>query len=133
MNAVPLGMLEAATIVAVFLLGTALRVLAVCQLGSTAFKFDIVFREQQQLKTNQMYSLVRHPSYTAMMIVILAYALTTHHWGVGTLGMLCAWFGFQYRIHFEERALQAQFGEEYRAYRNRTGMWLPGLHGFNKF
>ena len=29
-------------------------------------------------------------------------------------------------------ALQAQFGEEYRAYRNRTGMWLPGLHGFNK-
>jgi len=132
MSTHPLGPLEAWTILGIFLVGSVLRVLAVYQLGARAFKFDIVFREQQQLKTDQLYGLVRHPSYTAMMIVIFAYALNTHHWGVGALGMLSAWFGFQYRIVFEERALNDQFGEEYQAYRSGTGMWLPGLQKSNK-
>ena len=59
------------------------------------------------------------------MIVILAYALTTHRWEAGLLGLISAWFGFQYRIHHEEVALERQFGDPYRACRARTGMWLP--------
>lgn len=132
MSAQPMSALEAGIIAGVFLAGALMRVAAVYQLGARAFKFDIVFREQQRLKTNQLYGLMRHPSYTAMMIVILAYALNTHDWIVGALGMLSAWFGFQYRIVSEELALQEQFGDEYQAYRQRTGMWMPGLPGFNK-
>ncbi len=128
----PMTGLEAGGIAGVFLMGSILRVMAVYQLGARGFKFDIVFRDQQSLKTDQLYGWIRHPSYTAMMIVILAYAMNTHHWGVGALGMLSAWFGFQYRIVFEERALGNQFGEEYQAYRNRTGMWLPSLSALNK-
>jgi protein-S-isoprenylcysteine O-methyltransferase Ste14 len=126
-SSVPLGQFELAIIMAVFVAGSILRVMAVHQLGSQAFKFDIVFRDQQTLRTEKLYSWIRHPSYTAMMIVILAYALTTHHWLVGGLGMASAWFGFQYRIHHEEKALQEQFGEDYVAYRSKTGMWLPKL------
>jgi protein-S-isoprenylcysteine O-methyltransferase Ste14 len=126
-SSVPLGQFELAIIMAVFVAGSILRVMSVYQLGSQAFKFDIVFREQQTLRTEKLYSWIRHPSYTAMMIVILAYALTTHHWLAGGLGMASAWFGFQYRIHHEEKALQEQFGEDYVAYRNKTGMWLPKL------
>jgi protein-S-isoprenylcysteine O-methyltransferase Ste14 len=124
---VPLGNLELAIIMTVFAVGSIMRVMAVYQLGSQAFKFDIVFREKQKLQTARLYSWVRHPSYTAMMIVILAYALTTHHWLAGGLGLVSAWFGFQYRIHHEEKALLEQFGEEYVAYRNTTGMWLPKM------
>ncbi len=127
MSDVPLGKIEGAIIMAVFLAGSILRVMAVYQLGSQAFKFDIVFREQQTLRTEKLYSWIRHPSYTAMMIVILAYALTTHHWLAGGLGLASAWFGFQYRIHHEEKALLEQFGEEYVEYRNKTGMWFPKL------
>ena len=104
-----------------------MRVIAVCQLGAQAFKFDIVFREQQTLRTEKLYSWIRHPSYTAMMIVILAYALTTHHWLAGGFGLASAWFGFQYRIHHEEKALLEQFGDKYAEYRNKTGMWFPKL------
>ena len=118
---------ELAVIMSVFVFGAALRVMAVVQLGARAFKFDIVFREKQTLRQEKLYSLVRHPSYTAMMIVILAYALNTHLGWAGALGLVSAWFGFQYRIHFEEKALQEQFGEEYAAYRNRTGMWFPRI------
>jgi protein-S-isoprenylcysteine O-methyltransferase Ste14 len=125
MSGVPLGQSELAVIMAVFIAGSIMRVMAVYQLGSQAFKFDIVFREQQTLRTEKLYSWIRHPSYTAMMVVILAYALTTHHWWAGGFGLASSWFGFQYRIHYEEKALLEQFGEEYVAYRNKTGMWFP--------
>jgi protein-S-isoprenylcysteine O-methyltransferase Ste14 len=125
MSDVPLGQMELTTIMTVFVAGSIMRVMAVYQLGSQAFKFDIVFREQQTLRTQKLYSWIRHPSYTAMMIVILAYVLTTHHWFAGGLGLASAWFGFQYRIYHEEKALLEQFGEDYVAYRNKTGMWFP--------
>jgi protein-S-isoprenylcysteine O-methyltransferase Ste14 len=127
MSIVPLGKLELAIIMAVFIVGSIIRVMAVYQLGSQAFKFDIIFREQQTLRTEKLYSWIRHPSYTAMMIVILAYALTTHHWLAGGLGLASAWFGFQYRIYHEEKALLEQFDEDYVAYRNKTGMWFPKM------
>ncbi len=124
---VPLGQMETAIIMTLFLAGSTLRVIAVYQLGSEAFKFDIVFRDRQTLRQEKLYSWIRHPSYTAMMIVILAYALTTHYWLAGCLGVVSAWFGFQYRIYHEENAMLEEFGEEYVSYRKKTGMWFPKL------
>jgi len=131
-STVPLSAGEVSVIAALFLLGAVLRVVAVYQLGATAFKFDIVFREGQQLKTSELYRLMRHPSYTAMMMVVLAYALNTHNLPAGALGLLSAWIGFQYRIHYEEKGLKDQFGEDYLHYRRRTGMWLPRLRGLRE-
>ena len=68
---------------------------------------------------------MRHPSYTAMMLVVLSYAINTHSWLIGSLGMLVALFGFQFRIGYEEEALEREFGEEYQQYRAKTGMWFP--------
>lgn len=125
LSTVPVTPAELILIMTVFMAGSVMRVLAVYQLGSLGFKFDIVFREEQKLQTEKLYGWIRHPSYTAMMIVILAYAITTHSLWVGVAGMGVAWFGFQYRIHHEEIALKKQFGEAYEGYRGRTGMWLP--------
>ncbi|KMP11948.1 hypothetical protein UZ36_02600 [Candidatus Nitromaritima sp. SCGC AAA799-C22] len=122
---VPVSSTELALIALLFISGSVLRVAAIRQIGAVAFKFDIIFRREQKLKTDQLYGLMRHPSYTAMMIVVLAFAVTAHSWTWGILGMLLAWGGFQYRIHHEEKALAEQFGEEYQAYRSRTGMWFP--------
>lgn len=121
----PVSPVEWAAIVFLFTSGSVMRGVAIYQIGALAFKFDIVFRREQKLKTDQLYGLMRHPSYTAMMLVILAYAVTAHSWTAGFLGMLAAWFGFQYRIYHEERALADRFGETYRVYRDHTGMWFP--------
>jgi protein-S-isoprenylcysteine O-methyltransferase Ste14 len=128
-SADPMSRAELAAITAVFLFGSVMRVIAVYQIGSAAFKFDIAFRDEQRLKTDQLYAHMRHPSYTAMMIVILAYALNTHCWIAGILGTLCGWLGFQYRIHYEEKALAEKFGAAYLEYRAKTPMWLPGWRG----
>ena len=126
MTPLPVTPNELTLILGIFLTGTILRVVAVYQLGAVAFKFDIAFREKQRLKTDQLYGRMRHPSYTAMMVVILAFAVTTHSWTASILGLLTAWFGFQFRIHFEEKALEKQYGEEYKNFRDKTAMWLPG-------
>jgi protein-S-isoprenylcysteine O-methyltransferase Ste14 len=122
---IPVGGGELTVSLGLFVLGSVLRIVAVAQIGRVAFKFDIAFRDNQALKTDQLYSWVRHPSYVAMLIVILAYAVNTHSWGAGILGMVTAWAGFQYRIHHEERALALQYGKEYARFRERTGMWFP--------
>ena len=121
----PMTKLELIWIALVFLIGSLLRILAVRQIGLKAFKFDIVFRENQRLKTDQLYRWVRHPSYFAMMIVIFAYSMNTHNLIVSLLGLLSAWFGFFYRIIYEERALEVRFGEDFRRYKAKTGMWFP--------
>ena len=121
------GPVELSIIVLLFTAGCSMRILAIAQLGVLRFKFNIAFREQQTLKTDQLHGYMRHPTYTAMMLVVLAYAVTTHSWYVGIAGILSSWFGFQFRIHFEEQALKEQFGEEYDKYRVKTPMWLPFL------
>jgi protein-S-isoprenylcysteine O-methyltransferase Ste14 len=124
----PVSVIELLVIIALFALGSIMRIIAVYQIGAAAFKFDIVFREKQKLKTDQLYALMRHPSYTAMMIVVVSYAVITHSFFFGALGILSAWIGFQYRIFHEEKGLADQFGEEYKAFRSSTGMWLPFLN-----
>jgi protein-S-isoprenylcysteine O-methyltransferase Ste14 len=125
---IPVSSIELVFIITIFILGSITRIIAIYQIGATAFKFDIVFREKQKLKTDQLYSLMRHPSYTAMMIVVISYAVITHSLFFGALGTLSAWIGFQYRIYHEEIGLAVQFGEEYTIFRSNTGMWLPCLN-----
>ena len=122
---VPVSPIELSAIIVIFVFGSVMRIVAIYQIGVAAFKFDIVFREKQKLKTDQLYGLMRHPSYTAMMIVVISYALITNSLLFGILGILSAWIGFQYRIYHEERGLADQFGDEYEAFRSSTGMWIP--------
>jgi protein-S-isoprenylcysteine O-methyltransferase Ste14 len=123
----PVQLLEVIMITLLFLFGSILRICAIAQLGVLRFKFNIAFREKQTLKTDGLHGLTRHPTYTAMMLVVFSYAITTHSWVAGILGVFSAWFGFQFRIYFEELALKEQFGKEYEVYRAKTPMWIPFL------
>ena len=124
---IQVGIGEGVAIATLFVAGSVLRIWSIAQMGVLRFKFNIAFREKQTLKTDGLHGIIRHPTYMAMMLVVLAYAITTHSWTVGIIGTISAWFGFQYRIHFEEIALEEQFGKEYEHYRATTPMWLPSV------
>ena len=126
-NELPISRVELCVTVGLFIFGTIMRIVAISQIGAVAFKFDIVFRQEQKLKTDQLYGLMRHPSYTAMMIVVISFAVITHSLVFGALGVVCAWIGFQYRIYYEEKGLSDQFGAEYEIFRSSKGMWLPRI------
>ena len=68
-------------------------------------------------------------TFFKLLIVILAFALNTHNFLSAILGLTLAWFGFQFRIVHEEKALEEKFGEDYRNYKTRTGMWFPRRGG----
>ncbi len=76
--------------------------------------------------TDGPYRHVRHPLYTALFLGYLGTVLSLQSWA------LTAWFPVFVASYLlfaaeEENVLERGFGEAYRAYRRRTGMFLPGL------
>jgi protein-S-isoprenylcysteine O-methyltransferase Ste14 len=82
-------------------------------------------RAGHRLITHGPYARTRHPMYSAILGWIMALGLVAANWtpfAFATLGALT----FLFRIQREEKMMLEQFGDEYRAYMERTGRLLPG-------
>jgi protein-S-isoprenylcysteine O-methyltransferase Ste14 len=83
-------------------------------------------REEHHLVTAGPYARIRHPLYTAMFGVVIAFALVSANWIFVVLAAL-AIVGVVVRVPREERMMIEEFGEEYRAYMQRTGRFFPKI------
>lgn len=81
-----------------------------------------------ELVTKGIYGVIRHPQYTGFWLITLGMLFD---WA--TLPMLIMYpllLVLYYRLARREEAdMEAEFGEAYRQYRRRTGMFLPKLFG----
>ncbi|KAF1829372.1 protein-S-isoprenylcysteine O-methyltransferase [Decorospora gaudefroyi] len=106
--------------------GQAVRSTAMMQAG-TNFNHQVQSRRNHghQLVTHGLYHTFRHPSYFGFF-----------WWGIGTQLMLgnavcfvgyagILWYFFKSRISHEEKHLIEFFGDDYKAYRARTRVWIP--------
>jgi protein-S-isoprenylcysteine O-methyltransferase Ste14 len=79
-----------------------------------------------ELVTGGIYGLIRHPQYTGFLLATLGMIF---EWA--TLPVLILWpilAVIYYRLARKEEAdMEREFGEPYRAYKARTGMFLPRL------
>jgi len=75
------------------------------------------------------YRRVRHPMYTALFCIALAYALLSANWIVAASNIVAVTSMYLARVRDEEQMLIDQFGDEYRAYMRRTGRLIPKLSG----
>lgn len=71
-----------------------------------------------------LYRFIRHPQYVALAIIGLG---TSLYWSrfivvIAFVSMLCI---YMFLARVEERICLEKFGEAYRDYANRTGMFLP--------
>lgn len=91
------------------------------------FAFPAVVKERQTLVTVGLYRWVRHPMYTVIFIIAVVYTLISANWFIGV-----TWIGWivgavASMVGDEEIVLIEKFGDEYRAYEQRTGRFLPRL------
>ncbi len=106
--------------------GTGLRVWAIRVLGS-AFTGVVQTTAEQPLINAGPYRVLRHPSYTGVLVAFLGEALLLKS-ALGALLTLAVMLPvYLYRIRHEETALRAHFGERYAAYQARTSALIPWL------
>jgi len=74
--------------------------------------------------TNGLYRYVRHPLYTAGLVIIWLIPLMTYNLLALILGLTIYIFVGAY---FEERKLLLEFGDVYAEYRQRTPMLVPRI------
>ncbi|KAH9836291.1 uncharacterized protein C8Q71DRAFT_708626 [Rhodofomes roseus] len=124
-----------------------LRILCFRALGQL-FTYEITIRDGHRLVTSGPYSVVRHPSYTTLMLGVTAVGLT--HMAPGswfrecglaetTLGKAIAWgylawmmygmFNLTARTPQEDAILKKEFGKEWEEYARRVPYRLiPGIY-----
>jgi len=79
----------------------------------------------QQVIERGAYRWIRHPSYTAGMLVYLGTILALGNWVSVILMVSPGLFTYSYRVRVEERALLEVIGEPYRDYMRRTKRFVP--------
>jgi protein-S-isoprenylcysteine O-methyltransferase Ste14 len=113
--------------VLVMLVGLAIRWIAIFTLGKS-FSSNVAIQDAQQITRTGLYRFVRHPSYLGLLLVFFAIGLHSRNWISFAVVLLPTIAALLYRIHVEETALAAAFGEEYLAYRNATKRLVPWVY-----
>ncbi len=113
--------------VAVMSAGLVIRWTAILSLGK-AFSANVAIRDAQTVYQSGLYRLVRHPSYTGLLLAFLAVALHERNWLSAAVVLAPTTAALLYRIHVEEAALHAAFGAQYEAYSKKTKRLIPGIY-----
>jgi protein-S-isoprenylcysteine O-methyltransferase Ste14 len=104
--------------------GEGLRIWAKVALGRY-FTYTVMTSKDQPVITAGPYRAVRHPSYTGLLLIVIALGAAWGNWlGLGVAFVL-SFVGLRYRIHVEENALLDELGDNYRVYAERHKRLVP--------
>lgn len=107
--------------------GIIIRFSAIHTLGQF-FTSTVVIKDDHQLIRAGLYKHMRHPAYTGALLAHLGLGLSFSNWfslGFSTVPFIIA---AVYRIHVEDRALHAAFGNQYLQYSSTTKRLIPRLY-----
>ena len=108
----------------VLLAGLVLRGWSFKALGQY-FTHDVMVSPQQPVITVGPYRVLRHPSYTAVLLIGIGVGLASANWAGLAVVMLLILTPLLWRIHIEENALLATLGDRYCAYAARHKRLVP--------
>jgi len=109
-------------------LGFILSLTAIWQLRAFMSPFPSP-RSEAVLTTTGVFQYIRHPIYTGILIVFLAYSLAAASFYKLALTLVLGFF-FHIKSAYEERLLSEKFSA-YAEYQGRTGKFLPRLFPVN--
>jgi protein-S-isoprenylcysteine O-methyltransferase Ste14 len=90
----------------------------------TQWSAQLQLKKDHHLVTTGPYVWVRHPLYAGIFGWCLSLILLTANW-IFVAACLLSIVGLLYRVPKEEQMMIEAFGEEYKAYMQRTGRLFP--------
>ena len=112
--------------IALMVLGIVLRAWSVIVLGRN-FTVYVQVRDEQPVVDTGPYRLLRHPSYTGLLLACLGIGLALGNWLALVVVVAVPTIAILVRIRVEEQALLAGIGEPYRRFmatRKRLIPWV---------
>jgi protein-S-isoprenylcysteine O-methyltransferase len=106
------------------LLGSLLRRYCWRTLGEY-FTGDVRAKQDQPVIRSGPYRLVRHPSYTAAMMMFIGIGLSLGSWFSLMLLTISSILVYGYRVSVEERALLTTIGQPYSIYMQECKRFIP--------
>lgn len=97
------------------------------QLGAS-FTGDVRVQSDQHIVSTGAYTYVRHPSYTAGILMHTGFGVALGSWGSALVLALVSLAIYSYRIHVEERALVNTLGEPYREFMRGRQRLFPFIY-----
>ncbi|MBL8296632.1 MAG: isoprenylcysteine carboxylmethyltransferase family protein [Bryobacterales bacterium] len=91
------------------------------------WRIQAVVAEDHRLVTSGPYSIVRHPVYLALLLMLVATLLVRSNWWSALVSLAGYLGGTEIRVRAEEGLLRARFRSEFEAFAARTFAYLPGL------
>jgi protein-S-isoprenylcysteine O-methyltransferase Ste14 len=110
----------------IMLLGFALRIWSVVTLGAS-FRTTVETHSDQRVVSNGPYRLLRHPSYSGLLLMCLGYGIADQNWLSLAFAVLLPLAALLYRIRIEEAALVTSIGHDYVEYQGRTKKLIPWI------
>ena len=106
------------------LLGVVVRQWAIAVLGRF-FSLTVRVSEDHRVVDIGPYRLVRHPSYTGIMITLAGLGLAVQSWTALLVLLVIFGVAYGYRIRVEEKTLLSELGSDYANYMKRTKRLIP--------
>ena len=106
--------------------GIAIRYRAVVELGES-FRTTVEVEDGQTVVSTGPYKLIRHPSYTGLLLAAAGFGLAGYSWPGLIVCVLLPLSAMLQRIRVEESELVEVLGDPYQAYRRQTKRLVPGL------
>ena len=90
-----------------------------------SFTGSVIVKPGQTVVQRGAYKYVRHPSYTAGIVLFFGVGLSLANWISLAVLLIVVPLTYAYRVRVEEQALLAVLGEPYRQYMSRTARFVP--------
>lgn len=93
-----------------------------------SFTGDVRVQAGQSIVTTGAYTRLRHPSYTAGILMHTGFGIALGSWGSALVLALVSLAIYSYRIHVEERALVSALGQPYRHFMRGRKRLIPFIY-----
>ena len=104
--------------------GIIIRQWSIAVLGQY-FSPNLGVQKDQKVVNKGPYHLIRHPSYTGMLFIILGVSVAWQSLIALIISTMLIGVTISYRIHVEEKMLIAELREEYINYKKHTKKLIP--------